>query len=122
MRNFLWLSFLVSRLVCSGAGYMVVVSKNTSEDPKWAKVVSALREKHDAGIFSYEDSVEQSLPVLKSVFPRYACFVATPEETTKGFVRSIHCLTRKLDDDPYTDLFWGILSDVEVLSNGRQRL
>ena len=110
MRNVLWLSLLVSHLVCSGAGYMVVVSKKTSEDPKWAKVVNALREKHDAGIFSYEDSVEQSLPVLRSVFPRYACFVATPEETSKGFVRSIHSLTRKLDDDPYTDLFWGILS------------
>ena len=47
---------------------------------------------------------------LRRTFPRYACFVATPHETTKDFVRSVHVLARQLDDDPYADLFWGILS------------
>jgi len=29
-------------------------------------------------------------------------------------VRSVHQLTRRLDDDPYTDTFWGILTGYDA--------
>jgi len=93
-----------------GANYAIVVSQKTAENKNWARVVSALQKKHSAEILPYENSVKEALPALRASFPRYACFVATPQETTKDLVRAVHVLTRQLDDDPYTDLFWGILS------------
>jgi zinc protease len=94
--------------------YVIVVSAKTSKMQEWAEVVSALREKHSAEIIHYENSVNECLSTLRESFPRYACFVATPDETKKEFVKSIHALTRRLDDDPYTDLFWGILSGFDA--------
>ena len=108
MKSLLWL--LLSAHIALGADYVIVVSQKTAEDTNWARVVSALKKKHSGQIVHYEKSVREALPDLRRTFPRYACFVATPHETTKDFVRSVHVLARQLDDDPYADLFWGILS------------
>ena len=92
------------------ASYAVVVKKSTAEDAQWQKVVTALKEKHNASVITYDASADESLDALKQVFPSYTCFVAKPEETGREFVAQVHQLTRKLDDDPYTDTFWGILT------------
>ncbi|MBT4666855.1 MAG: hypothetical protein HOB63_10105, partial [Opitutae bacterium] len=96
--------------VSYAADYLIVVSSKTSENETWAKVISALKKKHSAEVTYYKKAVGESLPYLRQSFPRYACFIATPEETTKDFVKAIHRITRRLDTDPYTDLFWGILT------------
>ena len=108
MKSLLFL--VLSAHLTFGANYAIVVSQKTAENKNWARVVSALQKKHSAEILPYENSVKEALPALRASFPRYACFVATPQETTKDLVRAVHVLTRQLDDDPYTDLFWGILS------------
>lgn len=91
-------------------GYAVVVSKATYESEEWKKVADALIEKYAGKLLVYDGDVKQSLPALKEFFPRYACFVARPEEAGRNFVVAIHRLTRQLDDDPYTDVVWGILT------------
>jgi len=96
------------------ASYAVVVKKSTAEDPQWQKVVAALKEKHNASVITYDASVDESLDALEKEFPRYTCFVAKPEEAGRVFVAQVHQLTRKLDDDPYTDTFWGILTGYDV--------
>ncbi|MBT7741817.1 MAG: hypothetical protein HN627_05950 [Opitutae bacterium] len=96
--------------VSYAADYLIVVSSKTSENETWAKVISALKKKHSAEVTYYKKAVGESLPYLRQSFPRYACFIATPEETTKDFVKAIHRITRRMDTDPYTDLFWGILT------------
>ena len=58
----------------------------------------------------FDTSVDEALPELRRQFPRYACFVAKPTETGREFVIAINRLTRRLDDDPYTDVLWGILT------------
>ena len=108
MKSLLWL--LLSFQIALGSDYAIVVSQKTAEDKSWAKVVATLRKKHSGKIVHYEKSVREALPALRTSFPRYACFVATPHETTKDFVRAVHLLARQLDDDPYADFFWGILS------------
>ena len=108
MKSLLWL--LLSVQIALGSDYAIVVSEKTAEDKSWAKVVATLRKKHSGKIVHYEKSVREALPDLRTTFPRYACFVATPHETTKDFVRAVHVLARQLDDDPYADFFWGILS------------
>ena len=94
--------------------YAVVVSKATKANESWAAVVAALESKHDATVVTYDESVDESLFKLAQQFPRYTCFVATSAEAGRDFVRQVHKLTRKLDDDPYTDTLWGILTGFDA--------
>lgn len=96
------------------AAYSVIVSEKTARDAGWDRVLDALSTKHSAKRIIYTHSVEESLGALKEQFPRYACFVAQPEEVTREFVAAVHRLTRRLDDDPYTDCFWGILTGYDA--------
>jgi len=95
-------------------GYAVVVSRTTAGDPGWRKVADTLVEKHRGSLVQWGGSVEESLPVLRKTFPRYACFVATPGEATREFVAQVHRLSRALDDDPYPDLLWGIVTGYDA--------
>jgi len=96
------------------ASYAVVVSKAASADPQWKEVVDALVKKHQAEVVAYDGRVSESLGRLRELFPRYACFVATPKEVTREFVGEVHRLTRRFDDDPYTDTIWGILTGYDA--------
>jgi zinc protease len=101
------------------ADYAIVVSQKTRSDAGWASVVDTLREKHRAAVVSYATNVLEALPDLKQQFPRYVCFVAPPAEATRPFVAEVHRLTRRFDDDPYTDCFWGILTGYDA-ANARR--
>lgn len=83
--------------------YMVVVSSQSADDAAWAKVVNALEVKHSARVVTYDKHVDETLATVKGAMPRHIAFVATPKEATREFVADVHRLTRKLDDDPYTD-------------------
>ena len=93
--------------------YAVVVSAKTHADASWRRVVDALREKYDAKVIVYPKSVTGARAELSKAIPRYACFVARPEEAGRAFVVAVHRMTRQLDDDPYTDVLWGILTGYE---------
>lgn len=94
--------------------YAVVISKQTYADPAWREVADALQKKYNGSLIQYDRKVQGSLTELTGIFPRYACFVATPEETTREFVAAVHQMTRCLDDDPYTDVIWGIITGYTV--------
>jgi len=96
--------------------YCIVVSKATNDDPQWKTVVAALRDKHAAELLVYEKSPGESLAALRRVMPRYIGFVARPSEAGREFVAEAHQLTRQLDDDPYTDALWGIITGYDAES------
>ncbi|MBN2474342.1 MAG: hypothetical protein JXB62_07025 [Pirellulales bacterium] len=95
-------------------GYLVVVSRATLGDSQWRKVADVLAERHHAEVVVFDESPDEALVTLRRRFPRYVCFLATPAEATRQFVADVHCLTRRLDDDPYTDVLWGILTGVDA--------
>ena len=95
-------------------GYAVVVSKATNADPEWAKVVATLKQKYNAKVIVYQGDVSDCRADLAKLLPRYACFVATPDEAGRQFVIHVHRLTRQLNDDPYTDVIWGILTGYDA--------
>ena len=101
--------FVASSTFAADSPYAVVVSAETNNLPEWSEVVATLVEKHDAEVIEY-DTVGDALPALQRQFPRHACFVARPDEATREFVAEVHRLTRRLDEDPYTDTLWGILT------------
>jgi zinc protease len=116
-----WLAataLLASSLLASAtpkdSGYAVVVSRQTQADPGWNRVVEALRQEHQAKVIAYEASVDEALTALRAQFPRYVCFVAQPAEAGREFVAKVHRLTRKLDDDPFADCLWGILTGYDA--------
>ena len=124
-------SFAVLLTLCSNAlsaapepDYAVVVSRETAADAAWNRVVETLKEKHHAQVVTYGTNITEAVPRLREQFPRYACFVARPEEATRSCVAEVHRLTRQLDDDPYADCFWGILTGYDAtnaLRIARQR-
>jgi zinc protease len=95
-------------------GYAVVVSKSTDADPAWHKVVDTLVLKHGGTKFVYDKSVSQALPELQKQFPRYTCIVATAAEASRQLVADVNRLTRRYDDDPYADTFWGIVTGIDA--------
>jgi len=95
--------------------YVVLVSDETAKQADWMAVVTALRTKYDASLIVYpKHKVAAVLPELKKLHPRYAAFVAQPEEAGHSFVIAVHRLTRKLDGDPYTDVRWGIVTGYDA--------
>jgi len=94
-------------------GYAVVVSNATLREPGWKKVADALVKKHQGTLVAY-DTLEEVKSVLARTRPKYACFVATPTETGREFIAKVHRLTRQLDDDPYTDVLWGVLTGYDA--------
>ncbi len=92
--------------------YVVAVSESTAKDAAWQPVVAALIEKYPGArekTYPAGDvrALAEELPALR---PTKVCFVAKPDEVTRAFVASVHQLMRGLDDDPYTDALWGILT------------
>jgi hypothetical protein len=110
-------AMLTSAFICGQAGgrdYAVVVSAHTETNTGWREVVAELRQKHNGDLITYQASVEEALPALRKLFPRYACFVAAPGEVSREFVAQVHRLTRRLNDDPYPDCLWGILTGFDA--------
>lgn len=105
---------LLLAVVAQAADYAVIVSKQTQADAGWQPVIEALVKKHRASVITYGSAVADVLPKLREQFPRNVCFVATPAEAGRAFVAQVHQLTRQLDDDPYTDCFWGILTGYDA--------
>ena len=96
------------------ASYAVVVSRATSQVSGWKRVVEDLARRHSGRVIVHGGDIREALGPLREAFPRYACFVATPGEATREFVAAVHRLTRKLDDDPYTDVLWGIVTGFDA--------
>ncbi len=116
-----WLAASVAAVAADAtddrSGYAVVVSKATLAFPEWADVSAELLRKHgDAAplVVAWEDSPDEAVAALAARMPRHACFVARPEEATGEFVAAVHRLCRRLDDDPYTDVRWGILTGFDA--------
>jgi hypothetical protein len=105
---------LSSVLTAAAADYCIVVSQRTAGDTAWQPVIAKLKTKHTAEVISYKDAAEEVLPALQKQMPRWTCFVATREEATRDLIQRVHRLTRRLDDDPYTDTRWGILTGFDA--------
>ncbi|MFA5159043.1 MAG: hypothetical protein WC484_00875 [Candidatus Omnitrophota bacterium] len=90
--------------------YAVVVSSATFDDPEWQEVAEKLVQKHNAKILKWDENVEETKDSLAQMMPKYTAFLTRPEEAGHDFVVTISRMCRALDDDPYVDTFWGIVT------------
>lgn len=105
---------VTGRAVADESRYCIVVSESTRADSDWKPVTETLVAKHAAEVLTYSQSVRDVLPKLRQRFPRYICFVCQSREATREFVADVSRLCRQLDDDPYTDAIWGILTGYDA--------
>ena len=114
----LFCAFLVGSLattaVASASDYCVVVRASTYQQAAWQEVADTLVKKHAGTLLQYEKSPAEVLADLRLMHPRYTCFVAPHQQAGRDFVAAVHQLTRQLDDDPYTDTLWGILTGFDA--------
>lgn len=94
----------------SAGGYAIVVSAATRGDAGWNRVVETLCKRRRGEVIVHDKSVEESLPDLKRLRPEHVCFICTPAEAGREFVAQVSRMMRRLDDDPYTDALWGIVT------------
>jgi len=90
--------------------YAVLVSAKTYQDEGWKGVADALVKKHNAHLLIYDYSVLDAKNELGKLAPRYLAVVTRPEITGRVIVQRLHQLTRSLDDDPYGDTVWGLIT------------
>ena len=90
--------------------YVVLVSSKTYQDEGWKGVADALVKKHNAHLLIYDFSVLDAKSELRKLSPRYLAVVTRPEITGRIIVQRLHQLTRNLDDDPYGDAVWGLIT------------
>ncbi len=92
-------------------GYAIIASSWVLDDADWAKAVEALKAKHSEkfNVVVIRND-ENMLGKLRKVFPKYACYVVKPEEASRANLAMIWQTTRALDDDPYGDVIWGIIT------------
>lgn len=96
--------------------YVIAVDSATADSPEWSKVVEALKTKRSAEVLRYENikDIDSILPKLREIAPRYVCFLSKPKCAGRPLVVSAARIVRKIDDDPYADAFWGILTGYEA--------
>lgn len=98
--------------------YQVVVSKAADADPAWRRVADGLRLKYMKPPFASRTAVAnptEAATLLRDMplgldKPDFVAFVMKPEEAKEETVRALHAMMKSLDDDPYYDAVWGIVT------------
>ena len=98
--------------VLDGA-YVVAVEKQVRSRPGWSDVVAALEDKYAATIVEYESDPAEAVLELALRHPKYVAFVIPPEKLGRDRIVSLHRMMRDLDDDPYADALWSVLTGYE---------
>jgi len=93
------------------SGYGVIVPQAITNDVEWMAVANALMAKYpDTKLFVYAETPFDVLDDLKVQDPRYMALVLPPKMIDTMTVATMHRLSRQLDDDPYGDALWGIIT------------
>ena len=94
--------------------YAIAVSQDTYSDPEWKEVVDALKLKHSAEVFIYSEDIDETKNEVSRFAPYYMAFVTQRREPDFFFVKNVWEYTRSLDDDPYGDVIWGIITGINA--------
>ena len=99
--------------------YAVVISEAAYAKSDWKTVADSLARKHgaagEAKLITWASSVTACKADLAAFKPDYIGYIARPAtECNAAFVAAVSRLGRDLDDDPYGDAVWGIITGYEA--------
>ena len=101
--------------------YAIVISDDAARSPDWKEVANALKAKHRDEAWSaiIEVSATNALQSLRAVRPDYAAFVMMPDEVDANAFHAMKHIMRSLDDDPYDDALFGIVTGPDAATAQR---
>ncbi len=96
--------------------YAIVASQAVMADDAWrAATVDVLKEKYPhAQVYTWQEHPTEVRTALAETLPTFTAFVVKPEEAGVRFTIDLHHLCRGLDDDPYGDTFWGVITGYDA--------
>ena len=96
----------------TGSNYTIITTAATMADTSWSQVTKALKKKYNqAEICTLAELNEETVSAaLRSTQARYAAFVLRPQEVGRETVNDLHRAARRVDDDPWGDCIWGIIT------------
>ena len=101
--------------------YAVLAPAAFAEEAEaWEGVVSSLQQRHDAVVLRFEESPMELEARLRELAPRYVAVVDVPENIGRDYVISLNQMSRRMDEDPYADFLWGIITGYDAA--GAQRM
>ena len=92
------------------ADYLVAVPAGAAAEPAWAAVADVLAARHGAERVAWPGDGAGLLPILRERQPRWLAVVGRPGDFDAALVRAINRVSRQLDDDPWADVRWGLIT------------
>lgn len=91
---------------------LIIVSLLAGQSAEWRDVAGALAAKHlgEATVVVECAEPTESLEILRRERPRYAAFVMQPRELDEGVEVRLREIMRSVDDDPFDDAIWGVVT------------
>ena len=91
---------------------LIIISLLAGQSAEWRDVAGALAAKHlnEATVVVECADPTNSLEVLRRERPRYVAFVMQPEELNEGVASQLRGIIRSVDDDPFDDAIWGVVT------------
>ena len=95
-----------------GEEYTVILTEATASQPEWKQVADTLVAKYPGAELRIVPAFTQEHceKALRETDARYAAYVARPEETGRITTNAFHRAARRVDDDPWGDCMWGIIT------------
>ena len=95
------------------AGMMVVaaLAAKDSTPGGWRDVIDSLLEERGDTVLTASSVVSQEVvDAVRLNRPRYVAFVMLPEEVNEPIIRQIKNMMCGMDDDPFDDAMWGVVT------------
>ena len=93
---------------------LIVTSMATAQAPAWKEVADALEAKHadetTVQRLVAAPAITDALVGIQELKPTHVAFVMRPEEVDFKTTVALKRLMRAIDDDPYDDAVWGIVT------------
>ena len=103
-------SLCLAGFAAAATDYLVAVPSATASDPEWSKVADALASKYNGKRVEWSGKPDELLPLLKENQPRWLAVVGKPDGFDAAFVRAMNRISRQVDDDPWADVRWGLIT------------
>ena len=96
--------------------YAIVASKAVMDDPAWkAATVDVLTAKHPgAQVLVWEANPNEVKAELAKTQPSFTAFAIKPTQAGVSMTITLSNLCRALDNDPYVDTFWGVITGYDA--------
>ncbi len=112
-----------------GEEYAVIITEATAALPDWKTVADTLIAKYPGAKLCIVPDFAQATceKALIGANARYAAYVARPEEMGRADINNLHRAARRIDEDPWGDCMWGIVTgysaaDAQRIAEGKEPL